>query len=114
MSSLKSGMWPPQGPRGSGGCVARQAGWATHDVYEIGSQADFRVTFAKLATVLLRSMSLKQRMKKRAVAALSVVKAFAEFAPPGFRFRLEVDAAVGKADSGRHRDRRQRHRTKVL
>jgi hypothetical protein len=80
--------------------VAREAGWATHDVYEVGSQADFRITFAKLAAALLRSMSLKQRMKKRAVAALGVVKAFAEFAPPGFKFRLEVAASVGKADSG--------------
>ena len=73
---------------------------ALHDVYEVGSQADFRVAFAKLATVVLRSMSLKQRMKKRALAALGVVKAFAEFAPPGFRFRLEVAPTVGKADSG--------------
>jgi hypothetical protein len=80
--------------------LAREAGWATHDVYEVGSQADFRVTFAKLATILLRSMSLKQRMKRRAQAALGVVKAFAEFAPPGFKFRLEVAPAVGKADSG--------------
>ncbi len=80
--------------------LAREAGWATHDVYEVGSQADFRVTFAKLATILLRSMSLRQRMKKRAQAALGVVKAFAEFAPPGFRFRLDVAPAVGKADSG--------------
>jgi hypothetical protein len=80
--------------------LAREASWATHDVYEVGTQADFRITFAKLATVLLRSMSLKQRMKKRAQAALGVVKAFAEFAPPGFRFRLEVSPAIGKADSG--------------
>lgn len=80
--------------------LAREAGWATHDVYEVGSQADFRITFAKLATILLRSMSLKQRMKKRALAALGVVKAFAEFAPPGFRFRLEIAPTVGKADSG--------------
>jgi AAA ATPase domain len=80
--------------------LAREAGWATHDVYEVGSQADFRITFAKLATILLRSMSLKQRMKKRAQAALGVVKAFAEFAPPGFRFRLEVAPSVGRADSG--------------
>src|SRR3981081_1955219 len=80
--------------------LAREAGWATHDVYEVGSQADFRITFAKLATALLRSMSLKQRMKKRALSALGVVKAFAEFAPPGFKFRLEVAPAVGKADSG--------------
>ena len=80
--------------------LAREAGWATHDVYEVGSQADFRITFAKLATVLLRSMSLKKRMKARATSALSVVKAFAEFAPPGFKFRLEVAPAVGKADSG--------------
>jgi hypothetical protein len=28
-------------------------------------------------------MSLKQRMKQRALSALGVVNAFAEFAPPG-------------------------------
>ncbi len=80
--------------------LAREAGWATHDVYEVGSQADVRITFAKLATILSRSMSLRQRMKKRAQAALGVVKAFAEFAPPGFKFRLEIAPTAGKADSG--------------
>jgi hypothetical protein len=39
-------------------------------------------------------------MKKRALGALGVVKAFAEFAPPGLKFRLEVAPSVGKADSG--------------
>jgi hypothetical protein len=84
--------------------MAREAGWVAHDVYEVGSQADFRITFAKLATMLLRSMGLRQRMKKRAQAALGVVKAFAEFAPPGFRFRLEVVRTEGKADSGNPED----------
>src|SRR5581483_6438866 len=36
--------------------LASEAGWATTDVQEVGSQPDFRVTFARMAARLLREM----------------------------------------------------------
>jgi hypothetical protein len=43
--------------------LASEAGWATTDVQEVGSQPDFRLTFARMATRLLREMSRKHRVK---------------------------------------------------
>jgi hypothetical protein len=61
---------------------------------------DFRLTFAELAYQLLLSMSRKDRMRARAVAALGVLKAFSVGLPGGFTAKLEVDVAKGTADSG--------------
>lgn len=80
--------------------LAREAGWASTDVHEVGSQADFRTTFSETAFDLLLSMSRKDRMKERARKALGVLKAFSAEAPGGFRAKIEVDAASGTADSG--------------
>lgn len=80
--------------------MAREAGWASTDVQEVGSQQDFRVSFARMAVRVLRSMSLKARMKDRARQALGVVKSFSASVPGGVKLQLDVDAAVGSADSG--------------
>jgi hypothetical protein len=37
--------------------LAREAGWVSTDVHEVGSQADFRTTFSETAFQLLLSMS---------------------------------------------------------
>jgi hypothetical protein len=37
--------------------LASEAGWPTTHVQEVGSQPDFRLTFARMATGLLREMS---------------------------------------------------------
>jgi AAA ATPase domain len=79
--------------------LAREAGWVCNDVEEVGS-GDFRLTFAELAYQLLLSMSRKDRMRARAVAALGVLKAFSVGLPGGFTAKLEVDVAKGTADSG--------------
>lgn len=57
--------------------LAREAGWASTDVHEVGTQADFRTTFSETAFQLLRSMSRKERMRDRARQAMGVLKAFA-------------------------------------
>jgi len=80
--------------------LATEAGWATTDVQEVGSQPDFRVTFARMAARLLREMSRKHRIKDRVERALSVVKAFSIAAPGGVQLKLDVEAATGIADSG--------------
>ncbi len=80
--------------------LAAEAGWATTDVQEVGSQPDFRSTFAQMASRLLREMSRKHRIKDRVEKALSVVKAFSLLTPGGVQVKLDVEAARGIADSG--------------
>ena len=80
--------------------LASEAGWATTDVQEVGSQPDFRVTFARMSARLLREMSRRHRIKDRAERALAVVKAFSVAVPSGVQFKLDVQAASGIADSG--------------
>jgi hypothetical protein len=80
--------------------LASEAGWVTTDVQEVGSQPDFRSTFAQMASRLLREMSRKHRIRDRVERALGVVKAFSVVAPGGVQFKLDVDAVAGVADSG--------------
>jgi AAA ATPase domain len=80
--------------------LATEAGWATTDVQEVGSQPDFRVTFARMAARLLREMSSRHRVKERVEQALRVVKAFSVAVPGVVSLKLDVEAASGVADSG--------------
>ena len=80
--------------------LASEAGWATTDVQEVGSQADFRVSFARMAMRLLTNMSARHRARERIERALSVVKAFSLAVPGAVELRIDVDAATGIADSG--------------
>lgn len=80
--------------------LASEAGWATTDVQEVGSQPDFRATFARMAARLLREMSRRHRLKERIERALGVVKAFSLASPGGVQLKLDVQAATGVADSG--------------
>ena len=80
--------------------LASEAGWATSDVQEVGSQPDFRVTFARIAVRLLREISRRHRIRDRVERALGVVKAFSIAAPAGVQLKLDVEAASGTADSG--------------
>ena len=80
--------------------IASEAGWATTDVQEVGSQPDFRATFAQMASRLLREMSRKHRIRERVERALGVVKAFSVVTPGGVQLKLDVDAVAGVADSG--------------
>src|SRR5580658_1022065 len=70
--------------------LASEAGWATTDVQEVGSQPDFRATFAQMASRLLREMSRKHRIRDRVERALGVVKAFSILAPGGVQLKLDV------------------------
>jgi hypothetical protein len=80
--------------------IASEAGWATTDVQEVGSQPDFRSTFAQMAARLLREMSRRHRVRDRVERALGVVKAFSLVTPGGVQLKLDVDAIAGVADSG--------------
>jgi hypothetical protein len=80
--------------------LASEAGWATTDVQEVGSNADFRTTFAGMANRLLMNMSRRHRAKQRIERALSVVKAFSIAIPGHVEIKLDVDTSAGVADSG--------------
>ncbi len=80
--------------------LATEAGWVTTDVQEVGSRPEFRLTFARMATRLLREMSRRHRVKARVDRALGVVKAFSIAVPGAVRIKLDVEAASGLADSG--------------
>jgi hypothetical protein len=80
--------------------LAAEAQWFSTGVQEVGSSADFRTSMSRLALRVLRSMSLRARMKDRAKAALSVVKAFSIAGPAGIKIQIDVDAASGTADTG--------------
>jgi hypothetical protein len=86
--------------------LASEAGSATTDVQEVGSQPDFRVTFARMAARLLREMSRKHLIKGRVERALSVVKAFS-IAVPGAgsarRNSLALSAITAPLSAGRAR-----------
>lgn len=79
--------------------LTRERGWVCNDVEEVGS-GDFRQIFAELAYQLLLSMSLRERMQKRANKALGVLKAFSIGIPGGLSARIDVEPATGTADSG--------------
>ena len=80
--------------------LGSEAGWATTDVQEVGSNPDFRATFARMAARLLMNLSRRHRAKQRIERALSVVKAFSIALPGAVEIRLDVEAASGVADSG--------------
>jgi hypothetical protein len=56
--------------------LASEAAWVTTDVQEVGTNADFRATFARMAARLLVNMSRRHRARQRIERALAVVKAF--------------------------------------
>src|SRR6202046_1469179 len=76
--------------------LASEAGWATTDVQEVGSSPDFRTTFARMAG----RPPLQQQRARRIARALSVLKSFSIAIPGTVELRLDVEAAVGVADSG--------------
>jgi len=80
--------------------LAAEAEWFSTGVQEVGTSADFRTSMARLALRVLRSMSLRKRMKERARAALSVLKAFSIAGPAGIKLQIDVEVAAGAADSG--------------
>lgn len=80
--------------------LASEAGWATTDVQEVGSQPDFRATFAQMASRLLREMSRRYPVKDRVERALGVAKAFSLLTPGGPQLNLDVSPVTGVADSG--------------
>lgn len=80
--------------------LASEAGWVTTDVQEVGSQPDFRATFAQMAAKLLRGISRRGANREKVERALGVVKGFSIPAPGTVQLKLDVEPVRGVADSG--------------
>jgi AAA ATPase domain len=78
--------------------IASESGWF-HDYYEVNSQSQLAPALARMARRVLLGMSLKERLKDRATGALRVLKAFT-ISIGGVDLNVDVDTALGKADSG--------------
>jgi hypothetical protein len=79
--------------------MAEQARFATAFT-EITHETRFRPLMARLVRRALLSLSPVDRMKARARRAAAVFKAFTLKIPDGPEISVDVDAAVGRADSG--------------
>lgn len=78
--------------------IAADKEWLS-EMMELQHRAEFGPKLARALRRLLIQMSAKERMKQRATLALRVLKSFTATIG-GVEFKLDVDAAVGVADSG--------------
>jgi len=81
------------------GSIAEDARFATAFT-EITHETEFRPLMARLVRRALLSLSPVDRMKERARRAAAVFKAFTLKLPDGPEISVDVEAALGRADSG--------------
>jgi hypothetical protein len=67
---------------------------------EITHETEFRPLIARMARRALLAISPAARMRERAWRAAAVFKAFTLRTPEGFEIGVDVDALVGRGDSG--------------
>jgi hypothetical protein len=78
--------------------MAAEAGWYA-ETKEIGSQSRLASMLARITRQVLLDLSFRKRAQDRVKVALSVLKAFTATIGE-VELRLDVDAALGRADSG--------------
>lgn len=81
------------------GSIAEEARFATAFT-EITHETEFRPLMARLIRRALLTLSPVDRMKERARRAVAVFKAFTLKLPDGPAISIDVEAALGRADSG--------------
>ena len=79
--------------------IAEEQGFRTAKS-EITHETDFRPLIARLARRALLAVSPAKRMKERARRAAAVFKAFTLRTPEGLEIGVDVEAMLGRADSG--------------
>jgi hypothetical protein len=79
--------------------IAEDAGFRTAKS-EITHETDFRPLIARMARRALLAISPANRMRERARRAAAVFKAFTLRIPEGFELGVDVEALVGRGDSG--------------
>jgi hypothetical protein len=79
--------------------IAEDAGFRTAKS-EITHETDFRPLIARMARRALLAISPANRMRERARRAAAVFKAFTLRLPEGFELGVDVEALIGRGDSG--------------
>ena len=79
--------------------IAEEEGYRIEHM-ELAEGIDFRGEIAKAVRKLLLRANMFERAKDFGISALRVLKAFTIGIPDGPEFRLDIDAALGQADSG--------------
>ncbi len=79
--------------------MCEEAGWPA-EAKEVGRNSSIATLLGRAARRALLQMSAKKRAGERLRQALRVLKAFEVTLPGDVSFKLDVDAAVGHADSG--------------
>jgi hypothetical protein len=79
--------------------IAEEDGFRTAKS-EITHETDFRPLIARMARRALLAISPANRMRERARRAAAVFKAFTLRLPEGFELGVDVEALVGRGDSG--------------
>ncbi len=79
--------------------IAEEAGFRTAKS-EITHETEFRPLIARLARRALLAVSPAKRMKERARRAAAIFKAFTLRTPEGLEIGVDVEAMLGRADSG--------------
>lgn len=79
--------------------IAEEAGFRTAKS-EITHETEFRPLIARLARRALLAVSPAKRMKERARRAASIFKSFTLRTPEGLEIGVDVEAMIGRADSG--------------
>jgi AAA ATPase domain len=79
--------------------IAEEAGFRTAKS-EITHETEFRPLIARLTRRALLAISPANRMRERARRAAAVFKAFTLRTPEGFELGIDVEALVGRGDSG--------------
>jgi hypothetical protein len=79
--------------------LCEQAGWPA-EAKEVGRNSSVATLLGRAARRAMLQMSAQKRAGERLRQALRVLKAFEVTLPGDVSFKLDVDAAVGQADSG--------------
>lgn len=79
--------------------IAEEGGFRTAKS-EITHETDFRPLIARMARRALLAISPASRMREHARRAAAVFKAFTLRIPEGFELGVDVDALIGRGDSG--------------
>jgi hypothetical protein len=80
--------------------MCQAAGWPAAETNEIRDQTDIGTLIGGLGRKAMLQMSARKRAGERLQQAMSVLAAFELTLPGGVSFRLDVQPAVGIADSG--------------
>lgn len=67
---------------------------------EMSENDDFRRVIAKAVRKCLLKVDKSEKLKEKAIKALSVLKAFTLVIPDGPELKIDVEAAIGQGDSG--------------